>query len=623
ADRLAYIQNTTSPTGINTAMTPAVSLSANDINANRDLDFVEQVRITSTGTLAGSPVDVFAVNGVVSFTTLTHTALGTGLTLNAERTNTLDWDVVSNAFDIIVASSASDYFRSQATGNWNVAATWESSPDNATWQPATLVPDFNANTIYIRNTHVVTANTAITVDQVDVQSGGTLVNQMPLNTGITFANGGAGDDMVIRAGGIYQVIPVDDYADYNILQAGATIHIENSGVISIGNGGALGGGSNHNSFASTSGSYIWDNGAIFDWNTLGFPGTSGVTYFPDAAAGVIPIWRFTVAPTAGFGGGSPLVVNGVLEANDDVIFNGNSNKTFRNGITGTGNVTQAVSTGRMIINGATAVLGGTGIIFPNANNLEIGTGTIVTMTSAKAITGGVVLLSNSYIELGNFNLSVNGTIAGGTTNYVRTNGTGSLILVNVTSLKSAPIGNSTYNPLTINNASGHNWNLRVEDALTVADPTFLPNIIGAVQREWHITPSTNPPATGADIVFQWDDSDPAQVGASYDELQNVQVWHEVPSGMPWGSDWIAAGVAQTATGAPGPGIRTASITGWTWFSPFAVSNINFPLPLKLITFNAVKINSSMANLSWELAGVALPGASFEVEKSADGRSFTS
>ncbi|MBL7749541.1 MAG: T9SS type A sorting domain-containing protein, partial [Chitinophagaceae bacterium] len=46
-------------------------------------------------------------------------------------------------------------------------------------------------------------------------------------------------------------------------------------------------------------------------------------------------------------------------------------------------------------------------------------------------------------------------------------------------------------------------------------------------------------------------------------------------------------------------------------------------PLKLITFNAVKINSSMANLSWELAGVALPGASFEVEKSADGRSFTS
>lgn len=114
-----------------------------------------------------------------------------------------------------------------------------------------------------------------------------------------------------------------------------------------------------------------------------------------------------------------------------------------------------------------------------------------------------------------------------------------------------------------------------------------------------------------------------QVGALYVSSQNVQVWHEVASAMPWGTDWIAAGVAQTATGAPGPGIRTASITGWSWFSPFAVSNINFPLPLKLLAFNAIKVNSGMANLTWELASVALPGASFEVEKSADGRNFTS
>jgi hypothetical protein len=99
ATSLAYVQQP-SNTAINAAMTPAVTVSANDANGNRDLNFSTGIDITSTGTLTGSPVTVSAINGLATFSTLTHTALGTNLTLNAERNGTGDWDVVSNQFNI-------------------------------------------------------------------------------------------------------------------------------------------------------------------------------------------------------------------------------------------------------------------------------------------------------------------------------------------------------------------------------------------------------------------------------------------------------------------------------------------------------------------------------------------
>ncbi|MEY2692070.1 MAG: hypothetical protein RIT03_460, partial [Bacteroidota bacterium] len=79
-----------------------VTISANDGNGNRDLDFTSSIRITSTGTLTSTPVDISASLGLANFASLTHTALGTGLTLKAERTSGLDWDVTSSTFDVTV-----------------------------------------------------------------------------------------------------------------------------------------------------------------------------------------------------------------------------------------------------------------------------------------------------------------------------------------------------------------------------------------------------------------------------------------------------------------------------------------------------------------------------------------
>ena len=83
-------------------------------------------------------------------------------------------------------SAASDYFRSRQSGNWNNVLTWESSPvaDFSTGlaSPATLTPDFNANTITVLNLHFVTVTANVTADQVVLAQGGGIT----VNSGVIF-----------------------------------------------------------------------------------------------------------------------------------------------------------------------------------------------------------------------------------------------------------------------------------------------------------------------------------------------------------------------------------------------------------------------------------------------------
>lgn len=612
ADRLAYVLNTTSPTGLNVAMSP-VSLSANDINANRDLDFVTDIRVTSTGTLTGSPVTATPVAGLVTFSTLTHTVVGTGLTLTAERTGTLDWDVVSNPFDIQVASAASDFFRSAATGDWNVAGTWESSPDNLSWIPATLVPNETSAGIVIRNGHTVNFTTNVTADQLEIQSGGTLLNQSATGNRLTI-NDGAGNDLVIKGGGVYQVTSTLGYANYQTISTGATVQIETAGVIRLGTGGALAGGG-QNGFLVTTGSYIWGDAAIFDWNITGIPGGTGVTYFPDATT-TVPILRFSAIPGGNIGGGTALTVNGVLEANANVSFNGASNKIFRNGIRGTGNVTLTTGVGKFVINGAAADLGGAGSIITNANGIDIGATTVVTLSSSKTIDGNVALLADSYVDLGNNDLTVTGTVTGGTaTSYIRTNGTGALTLNSVDAVsKTFPVGRGTYNPISIINGSNLNWSARVEDVVNNVIAPF--NTDKAINRTWHIAPSSAV-VTGPDITFNFDDSDPAQLAnpASYvaDPLvRNAQFWHYNSVA------WLAAsgGIAMT----PAVGPQAITLAGYTNFSPFAIAKTSGPLPVSFGTVRAAQQGSAI-KIDWSNL-TEQDVISYSVEHSLNGRDFT-
>lgn len=261
------------------------------------------------------------------------------------------------------------------------------------------------------------------------------------------------------------------------------------------------------------------------------------------------------------------------------------------------------------------------------NNLSINctssSDSLLTLKTDLTLSGNLTMTSG-FIQLDANDLSVTGTATGNANAYVRTNGSGvlKLLAVNGTNV-SGPIGNSTYNPVTITNTDGLDWNLRVEDGLVVNEPPFNTNVSSAVQREWYVIPSSIPTTTNSDIVFQYNDGDPTQVGATFDPNANVQIWKKITNPT-YTYVWIAVSGTVAPSGTP-LGVRTATLSAFNAFTgySFAISNLNAPLPVKLIAFNAQKINSGLANLTWELAACCSDAAKFEIQKSKDGRSFSS
>jgi len=95
-----------------------------------------------------------------------------------------DHDVPVAFFNFLCTkpSTATDYFRTHTSGNWNSIATWESSPDNISWHAATLTPDFNANAITIQNGNSVVVSTPVTVNKLTIRPGGSVL----VDSGIKF-----------------------------------------------------------------------------------------------------------------------------------------------------------------------------------------------------------------------------------------------------------------------------------------------------------------------------------------------------------------------------------------------------------------------------------------------------
>lgn len=82
ASKLEFVQQPVD-TYVNVTMNPSVSVSANDANGNRDIDYVSNINIISSGTLSVSPSIVTASAGLATYSALTHTVTGNLITLQA------------------------------------------------------------------------------------------------------------------------------------------------------------------------------------------------------------------------------------------------------------------------------------------------------------------------------------------------------------------------------------------------------------------------------------------------------------------------------------------------------------------------------------------------------------
>ncbi len=613
ADGLSYVTNTFSPTGNGVAMAPAVQIGGTDtlnfggnLYTNLDADFTEQVNITSTGTLTGSPVTVTAVAGIANFSGLIHTLNGTAFTLTAERTILLDWDAVSNPFDIINSSNTTDYFRSVQNGNWNNPTTWESSPDNIGWQASTLTPNSLANTITIRNTDTVTITTNTDADQLSIENGGKLIqNNTPI---FTINNGTDLYDMTVEIGGTFEMNgrqPIG--AGSIIIVGGGRIRVASNPSPSDGDDFAFG---NVGGVASVT----FLNNSFYDWATTTTPSWTNRTYF---TSGNNTYFTFLLTPGFPLGGGGTTVINGTLVANDTITIVGTGTKTFVNGIINAGLIDASFATGGSLnITGTGAALGDTGLILLPPAGLNIGASTIIGCTTdpatpTKTINGDVNLLANSYLFLTDTDLTITGNITGtSSTAFFITNGlsnAGKLFRPNIgVTPVTFPIGFSTgtYNPVTISTGSNLTYGVRVNNDI---NPAILTGI-NALNRTWVILPSGNP-GGAVTVTFNYN---PGEGNAGFIYTSDVEVglytsvWNIIQSPVtPVGTYAVTASV-----NAFGAGIE----------APMVIGNLGAILSVqKSIHLTAVNQNNTV-KLNWTTTNIATV-KQFIIEYSTNGINY--
>lgn len=190
---------------------------------------------------------------------------------------------------------------------------------------------------------------------------------------------------------------------------------------------------------------------------------------------------------------------------------------------------------------------------------------------------------------------------GNSTNYIQTTTVGKLKMniLNAAS-KFFPVGNSSYNPVTISNNSGNSDNFGVN----ILDEVYVNGYSGAsyttprVKRTWDISKQNSNSSQGIDFVFNWNDNETVN-------LNNPRLYHF--NGTSW--DRQSGTTSSTSNS-----LRYSGYLGT--FSPFAISNYADALPVTLTSFNAECAGNNV-NLKWQTLSEH-NSSLFIIENSYDG-----
>jgi hypothetical protein len=224
--------------------------------------------------------------------------------------------------------------------------------------------------------------------------------------------------------------------------------------------------------------------------------------------------------------------------------------------------------------------------------------------------------AGKQVYLGNFNLTVSGTIVGASsTNFIKTNGTGSLRATLATGTSfTFPIGNAYYNPVTITNSTGSSdlFDARVLDEVYLMGTSGNALYSPRVAATWIINKSsgTSNLGNGVDFSFVFDN---AQKRSFISNL-NIRLFHYA------GSQWSK----QAGTGSINVVSNTLTYTYTQYkgaFSPFSLGDDLQALPLNWVSINCLRKAASSALVQWktnEEVGVV----SYTIERSLDGIQFT-
>lgn len=279
--------------------------------------------------------------------------------------------------------------------------------------------------------------------------------------------------------------------------------------------------------------------------------------------------------TVSTGGRLTLSSGTVLSTGGDIINNGtvtaNSGSTIN--LTGTG--AQQLSGTTSLVNltkngGGTLTLG---------NNLTV---------------SGTLTLTNGIVAVGNNTLTLTGTLSGGSaTSYISTTGTGFLKRNVAATNVLFPVGNGTYNPVTLNNSgTADNFSVRVKNTFDNA-----PLGTAVVNKQWTINEDV---AGGSNVTvtLQWNAADEH---ASFVRGSNVVM------GRFNGTIWTSSSIIPVSGSNP----YTLTNSGYTSFSPFAVGNEG-TLPVTLSSFTSL-VQGRNVQLNWSTV-TEQNNSGFEIER---------
>lgn len=474
-------------------------------------------------------------------------------------------------------------YYSQGTGTFNTLSNWNSARGGSGSAPTT----FSGNVFVVQNGHTMTTNSSVSLTSLTIENGGTVQ---------------ADADITIGSSGTFQIDNGGTYIHNNNTASGSTIF----------NG--------TESFGTSS------NFEVRNWQTSGM--ASGISFGnftwnissgganPNLRGGLTTInGNFTVQAT---GGSGSLVLTGsdaytLAVGGNLVISGGTLNMSNGSGVAAfnlSGNLD--MSGGTLTKSGSasgTVTLSGTsnqtiycpGLVSIDKINYTINNGNGVTLNSDFTIRG-TLTLAGGKLALGSNNLTVvgpSGSISGGSaSSYVVTDGTGELRCYAVgASNVLFPVGtSSTYNPVTINSSGTETYFVRVQSSFDNAPPA--PDKV--VNRQWTITNAPDG-GTTATITLQWNSSDEA---SGFDRDASISI------GRHNGSQWVGT---SATLGNPSSGVYTATASGFTFFSPFAVGNES-AVPVELTSFTA-HVRSSTVELNWTTA-TEVNNFGFDVERNA-------
>lgn len=245
--------------------------------------------------------------------------------------------------------------------------------------------------------------------------------------------------------------------------------------------------------------------------------------------------------------------------------------------------------------------------------LNLNNGNQLVLGSDLIVSDSMKLNNNSTASIANRTLTIAPTakLTGyGPNAFVRTGSTGTLKrqVASASGAVDFPVGRSSYNLATITNSGTTDvFAVRATDVVYDDGTNGIPKTSDVVDRTWMIEEQV---AGGSNVTLElrWLNTEEL---TGFDRSQSGIAHFD-------GTSWADPPTVVAATD-EGSGFWSQRLTGVTSFSPFAVEDNDFVLPIELLSFSA-RNDGPVVALEWVTAS-ELNNDYFEVERSADGMAF--